>query len=116
MKGTSMALVVLAMMVMALVMVQPSEAITCGDLTSMLSPCMNYLRSGGSPTKACCDGARKLQGATQSQADRRTACNCAKSAAAQLKVRQDAANSLPGKCGISTSIPINPNVNCNNIP
>ncbi|KAL8248734.1 hypothetical protein R6Q59_005602 [Mikania micrantha] len=115
MKGP-VALAMLAMMVMALAMVHPSEAFNCNDLTSMLAPCMNYLKSGGSPTHECCDGAKKVQGATKSQADRRTACKCAKNAAGQLKVRPDAANSLPGKCGISTSIPIDPSVNCDTIP
>ncbi|CAI9276986.1 unnamed protein product [Lactuca saligna] len=106
----------LAMIAMALLMVHQTEAINCGDLVTMLRPCVGYLQSGGRPTKECCDGARRLQGATQSQADRRTACNCAKSAAGQFKVRQDTATSLPGKCGISSTIPINPSVDCNRIP
>lgn len=111
MKGATVAM--LAMIAMALLMVHQTEAISCGDLANMISPCLGYLQSGGSPTKQCCDGARKVQGATHSQADRRTACNCAKSAAGQFKVRQDTASNLPGKCGISTTIPINPNVDCN---
>ncbi|KAK9050027.1 hypothetical protein SSX86_016173 [Deinandra increscens subsp. villosa] len=114
MKGP-VALVMLAMVVMALAtMVHPSEALGCNDVTGPLSACITYLRSGaGTPTKACCDGAKKLQGNIRSQADRRAACNCAKGAAGRLKVRADAASALPGKCGISTTIPINPNVNCN---
>ncbi|KAI3699732.1 hypothetical protein L2E82_44210 [Cichorium intybus] len=111
MKGATVA--ILALIAMALVMVHPAQAITCGDLAGMLRPCVGYLQGGGSPSSDCCAGARRVQGATQSQADRRTACNCAKSAAAQFRFRQDAASSLPGKCGISTSIPINPSVNCN---
>ncbi|KVI02493.1 Bifunctional inhibitor/plant lipid transfer protein/seed storage helical domain-containing protein [Cynara cardunculus var. scolymus] len=89
MKGV--AVVMVAMMAMAL-MVAPNEAITCSDLSSMLSPCLNYLKSGGSPPQACCAGARRVQAATRSQADRRTVCNCAKSAAAQMKIRPDAAS------------------------
>ncbi|KAF5763814.1 Non-specific lipid-transfer protein AP10 [Helianthus annuus] len=116
MKGTSMGVAILAMIVMAQLMVHPSVAITCNDVTGNLTPCLPYLRSGGKPTPACCAGAKKLLGATRTQADRRTACKCAKTAAPQLKVRPDMASSLPGKCGISTSIPINPNVNCNTIP
>ncbi|KAJ0428816.1 putative plant lipid transfer protein/Par allergen [Helianthus annuus] len=103
----------LAMITMALVMVHPTEAISCGELAGMLSPCISYLRSGGSPSANCCSGAKKVQGAIQSQADRRTACNCAKSAAGQLQVRADAATGLPGKCGISVNVPMNPNVDCN---
>ncbi|XP_076941379.1 non-specific lipid-transfer protein AP10-like [Bidens hawaiensis] len=114
MKGP-VALAVLAMIVMALAMVHPSEALSCGDVTGMLSPCVSYLQSGGSVTNKCCDGAKKLQGAIKSKADRQTACNCAKQAAGRLKVQPGYASSLPGKCGISTSIPINPGVNCNNV-
>ncbi|MFS8017269.1 putative plant lipid transfer protein/Par allergen [Helianthus anomalus] len=116
MKGPR-AFAMLAMIVMALVMVHPSEAISCGEFNNMLTPCLSYLRSGagGSPTKSCCDGARKVQGATRNKADRRTACKCFKSSAPQLKVRPDLAGSLPGKCGVSTTIPINPNVNCDSI-
>ncbi|XP_071694672.1 non-specific lipid-transfer protein AP10-like [Rutidosis leptorrhynchoides] len=112
----SMGVAMLAMIIMALVMVHPSEAISCGDLANMLRPCLGYLQKGGSASSACCAGARRVQGATRSKADRRTACFCAKGAAGQLKVRPDAAQSLPGKCGIKTGIPINPNVDCNNIP
>ncbi|KAJ0843921.1 putative plant lipid transfer protein/Par allergen [Helianthus annuus] len=84
MKGP-VAVAMLAMIVMALALVHPSEAISCGDLTGMISPCLGYLRSGGSPTKGCCDGARSVQGATRSHADRRFAYKCAKAAAARLK-------------------------------
>ncbi|KAI3713172.1 hypothetical protein L1987_71745 [Smallanthus sonchifolius] len=115
MKG-SMTVAMLAMIIMALVMVQPTEAISCGELATMLAPCMDYLRSGGSPSANCCSGVRRVQDATQSQADRKIACNCAKSAAGQLKVQVDAASSLPGKCGVSVTIPIDPNVDCNTIP
>ncbi|KAJ0432982.1 putative plant lipid transfer protein/Par allergen [Helianthus annuus] len=116
MKGPVSHVAMLAMITMALVMVHPTEAISCGELAGMLSPCISYLRSGGSPSANCCSGAKKVQGAIQSQADRRTACNCAKNAAGQLQVRADAASGLPGKCGISVNVPMNPNVDCNSIP
>ncbi|KAJ0692562.1 putative plant non-specific lipid-transfer protein/Par allergen [Helianthus annuus] len=94
MKGP-VAIAMLAMIVMALALVHPSEAISCGALTGMISPCLGYLRSGGSPTKGCCDGARSVQGATRSHTDRRFAYKCAKA------VAKDLASSLPGKCGIA---------------
>ncbi|KAI3813203.1 hypothetical protein L1987_17921 [Smallanthus sonchifolius] len=59
-----------------------------GSMTvAMIIMALVYLRSGGSPSANCCSGVRRVQGATQSQADKKTACNCAKSAAGQLKVR-----------------------------
>ncbi|KAL4568459.1 hypothetical protein LXL04_024072 [Taraxacum kok-saghyz] len=114
MKGSSVAM--LAMIAMALLMVHQTQALSCGELVGMLQPCVGFLQSGGSPSGECCNGARRLQGATQSQGDRRTACHCAKSAYGQFRVNLDNANSLPGRCGISTNIPINPNVDCNSIP
>ncbi|GKG48683.1 non-specific lipid-transfer protein AP10-like protein, partial [Tanacetum coccineum] len=74
----SMSVAMLAMITMALLMVQPSEAISCSELAGMLSPYLNYLKSGGSPGTSCCAGAKRVQGATRSQADRRAACKCAK--------------------------------------
>ncbi|XP_076911401.1 non-specific lipid-transfer protein AP10-like [Bidens hawaiensis] len=106
----------LAILIIALVTVHPTQAISCGELGGMLAPCLGYLTSGGSPSSSCCDGVKKVQGATQSQADRRTACNCAKSAAGQLKVRADSANNLPSKCGIPVTLNIDPKVDCNTIP
>ncbi|KAI7742489.1 hypothetical protein M8C21_019409 [Ambrosia artemisiifolia] len=114
MKGL-VAVAILAMIVMGLVMVHPSEAIGCNELSGMLSPCIGYLTSGrGSPTKGCCDGAKRVLGATsRKQADRRTACICFKSGALRLKVRPALAESLPRKCGITSPVPIRPDVNCN---
>ncbi|KAI3503334.1 hypothetical protein L1887_31774 [Cichorium endivia] len=114
MKGATVAM--LAMIAMTLLMVHQTQAINCGDLVSMLQPCVGYLQSGGTPTGACCNGAKRLVAATQSQVDRRTACNCAKRAAAQFRVRPDMASSLPGRCRINSPVPINPNVNCNTLP
>ncbi|KAK9052450.1 hypothetical protein SSX86_029079 [Deinandra increscens subsp. villosa] len=111
MKG-SMRVAILAMIIMALVMVHPVEGLNCVELAGMLSPCLDYLRSGGEPPEDCCSGVKKAQGAIQSQEDRRNACNCAKSAAGQMKVRADAASDLMAKCGVST-ISIDPNVDCN---
>ncbi|PWA54741.1 plant lipid transfer protein/Par allergen [Artemisia annua] len=110
----SMSVAMLAMITMALLMVQPAEAISCGELAGMLLPCLNYLRSGGSPGASCCAGAKRVQGATRSQADRRDACKCAKTGATQYKVDQKNAASLPSKCGISTPIP-SPSVNCDTL-
>ncbi|KAK1438889.1 hypothetical protein QVD17_04701 [Tagetes erecta] len=115
MKG-SVAIAMLTMITMAQVMVRPTEAISCGELTGMLLPCIDYVTSGGSPSENCCNGVRMVQGATQTQEDRQTACKCAKSVAGMIQARADAANDLPGKCGVSTSISIDPAVDCNTIP
>ncbi|MFS8017260.1 putative plant lipid transfer protein/Par allergen [Helianthus anomalus] len=112
MKGP-MAIAMLTMIVMGLVMVYPSEAIGCNDLSGMLSTCIGYLTSGGSLTKRCCDGSKRVLAATRSRADKRTTCIFFKSAALRLKVRHDLVGSLPGKCGIVSPIPIRPDINYN---
>ncbi|KAJ0454772.1 putative plant lipid transfer protein/Par allergen [Helianthus annuus] len=73
------------MIVMAQLMVHPSVAITCNVLPAISHRAYPTLDQGGKPTPACCAGAKKLLGATRTQADRRTACKCAKTAAPQLK-------------------------------
>ncbi|GKA22549.1 non-specific lipid-transfer protein AP10-like protein [Tanacetum coccineum] len=78
----------------------------------MLSPYLNYLKSGGSPGASCCAGAKRVQGATRSQADRRAACKCTKAGASQYGFNRNNAASLPSKCGIRTTIPVDPSVNC----
>lgn len=111
MKGV--VIVVLTTLVMVGFMVHPSEAITCLDVDRLLSPCSDYLRFGGiSPPKVCCDGLKGLEDACRSKADRQTACNCCKTAAITLQIRQQFAERLPNACGITVSVPISPTVNC----
>ncbi|XP_073298270.1 non-specific lipid-transfer protein AP10-like [Primulina huaijiensis] len=110
MKGFAMILlVVLAVVSMA---VRPGEAISCGDVQGYLSPCLQYLTSGGDPSSQCCSGVSGLSGSLQSQQDRQTACYCMKSAASSIPVQQDAAANLPGRCGVSVGYSISPNVDC----
>ncbi|VAH71898.1 unnamed protein product [Triticum turgidum subsp. durum] len=76
---------VLVSMVAAMLLVACDAAISCGQVTSALSPCISYARgNGANPPAACCSGVRSLAGAARSTADKQAACKCIKSAAGGL--------------------------------
>ncbi|KAK8556550.1 hypothetical protein V6N13_064572 [Hibiscus sabdariffa] len=50
-------------------------AITCGQVSSALVPCLPYLKSGGTVPPACCNGIKSLNSAAQTTPDRQAACN-----------------------------------------
>ncbi|XP_006437824.2 non-specific lipid-transfer protein A [Citrus clementina] len=106
-------LVLVALMQM---IVTPGEAITCGQVDASLASCIPYLIAGGNPDAACCDGVKNLKSITPATADRRAACECVKAAAARYpNIKEDAASSLPQKCGVQMNIPISKTTNCANI-
>lgn len=109
--NTKLALiVVVALMVVA---APASEAvITCGTVTKNLVGCLPYLRSGGTPSPACCRGVKTLSSAATTTADRRAACACLKQAASSFPGFFKYAGGLPGKCGVSVPYPISPNTDC----
>ncbi|KZV49696.1 non-specific lipid-transfer protein A-like [Dorcoceras hygrometricum] len=99
-------------LVVVSLVVRPGEGLSCGDVQGSLSPCLQYLSSGGEPSADCCNGVSNLSNSVQSQQDRQTACNCIKSAASSFSIQPDAAASLPGRCGVSIGYSISPNVDC----
>ncbi|GKD39514.1 non-specific lipid-transfer protein AP10-like protein [Tanacetum coccineum] len=103
------------MLVVPGLIVHPSEAISCLEVNHLLEPCLDFLRSGGTVPKACCDGLQGLKDECQSKADRQTACSCAKGAAIALGIRQDLAESLPNRCGVLVTVPISPTVDCSTV-
>ncbi|OIW00888.1 hypothetical protein TanjilG_20889 [Lupinus angustifolius] len=103
-------LVMMCMIVVAAPIAQ--AAITCGQVTSKLAPCITYLRSGGPVSGGCCGGVKALVAAAQSTADKQAACNCLKSAASAIKFNPGNAASLPGKCRVSIPYKISSSTNC----
>lgn len=89
-------------------------AITCGQVAGDMSPCFSYLRSGGKPSDACCNGVKSLSGAAKTTADRQAACNCLKNLANNMGQSLNAGNaaSLPGKCGVNIPYKISTSTNC----
>ncbi|EMS59737.1 Non-specific lipid-transfer protein 4.1 [Triticum urartu] len=89
-------------------------AISCGQVTSALGPCLSYARgNGASPSAACCSGVRRLAGQVQTAADKKAACLCIKSAAGGVK--EGKAAEIPSKCRVSVPYKISSTVNCNKI-
>ena len=91
-----------------------SGAVTCGDVTSAIAPCMSYATGqASSPSVGCCSGVRTLNGKASTSADRQAACRCLKNLAGSFKgISMGNAANIPGECGVSVSFPINNNVNC----
>ncbi|XP_047952091.1 non-specific lipid-transfer protein 1-like [Salvia hispanica] len=90
--------------------------ITCGDVTTTLAPCFEYVLSGGKVPGNCCQGVKSLYKAANTAANRRSVCICLKSvtgSASPAAVKN--AKSLPGKCGVSLPFEITPAIDCNKV-
>ncbi|KAL5740227.1 hypothetical protein ACOSP7_029101 [Xanthoceras sorbifolium] len=88
-------------------------AITCGQVTSNLAPCIQYLRSGGAVPAPCCNGVRALNNAASTTPDRQQACKCLQSAAKSIPgINPNLASGLPGKCGVNIPYKISTSTNC----
>lgn len=100
---------------MCMVVVAPhaEAAITCSAVTKNIASCVAYLKGGSSPSDACCTGVKTLKNLASTPADKKTACNCLKSAASSIKglVEKNAA-ALPDSCGVSISYSISPQTDC----
>ncbi|GAV82455.1 LTP_2 domain-containing protein [Cephalotus follicularis] len=115
MKG-SVVISMLVVLAMAQFMVKPGQAtaVSCDQVNSCLAACIPYLTGlGNAPTVSCCAGVKRLTEITPTTEDRRAACDCVKKAAASFpNIKDDAASSLPIKCGVEMHIPISKNTNC----
>jgi hypothetical protein len=114
MARSAVAQVVLVAVVAAMLLVATDAAISCGQVSSALSPCMSYARgNGANPPAACCSGVRSLASAARSTADKQAACKCIKSAASGLNAGKAAG--IPSKCGVSVPYAISSSVDCSKI-
>ncbi|KAK1428059.1 hypothetical protein QVD17_16886 [Tagetes erecta] len=106
---------VLMLVAMLAVTTMPKvEAVTCGQVVGAVAPCLGYLRNGGNPPPNCCNGIRGLRNQARTTADRKTICNCLKSASSSYRgVSGNYAASLPGKCGVNLPYKISPSTDCN---
>ncbi|KAJ8770004.1 hypothetical protein K2173_009087 [Erythroxylum novogranatense] len=108
----------MAALVMLLLLLAPASkaAISCSDVLKDLRPCVGYLQNGsGNPPASCCAGASALASATTTTADKKTACNCIKTAANKINPNPQLAQGLPGNCGINLPFAVSPNVDCSKI-
>ncbi|KAI3444787.1 hypothetical protein Pfo_001452 [Paulownia fortunei] len=101
MKGGVVAVV--AILAIFSMVVQPGQAVTCGQVDAALVP----------PSPACCAGVKAVKGLAQTTADKRACCGCVKAAANRYAdLKDDAAQSLPTKCGVQMDVPISRSVDC----
>jgi hypothetical protein len=109
----SMKVACVVLMMCMIVAPMADAAISCGQVSGALSPCIGYLRGGAGPSPACCAGVKRLNAAATTTPDRQAACNCLKSAAGAISgLNTGAASSLPGKCGVNIPYKISTSTNC----
>ncbi|KAB2008853.1 hypothetical protein ERO13_D10G116400v2 [Gossypium hirsutum] len=118
--ASSMSLKLTCVVVFCMVVGAPlaQGAISCGQITSALAPCIAYLKGNGagSAPPACCNGIRSLNSAAKTTPDRQAACSCIKSAATGISgINYSTAAGLPGKCGINIPYKISPSTDCKSI-
>ncbi|XP_019175664.1 PREDICTED: non-specific lipid-transfer protein 1-like [Ipomoea nil] len=100
----------------AAIMPRAGAVITCGEMYSILYPCVDYIMNGGKVPGECCSGLASLVTSLKTRPDRRAACTCAKAAAGSANPEQlGRAMGLPGKCGVHMPFKISPNVDCSKI-
>nr|1T12_A Chain A, NONSPECIFIC LIPID-TRANSFER PROTEIN 1 [Nicotiana tabacum] len=90
-------------------------AITCGQVTSNLAPCLAYLRNTG-PLGRCCGGVKALVNSARTTEDRQIACTCLKSAAGAISgINLGKAAGLPSTCGVNIPYKISPSTDCSKV-
>ncbi|KAJ1688503.1 hypothetical protein LUZ63_019893 [Rhynchospora breviuscula] len=109
---------IIAVTVAILLLTAPhsANAVTCGDVSSAVGPCLAYARNGqGSPSAGCCSGVKALNSKAKTSADRQTVCNCLKNLAKSITFNGGAVAGLPGKCGVNVPFPISTSTDCSKV-
>ncbi|KAK3220781.1 hypothetical protein Dsin_014751 [Dipteronia sinensis] len=97
---------------------QPTTAIDCATVTTLLSSCTTFITYGTPdpiPGSPCCDAMTSLNLATDSTDSRRSICRCLMSLITTYNPNATAIATLPGFCGVTLGFTIDPNTDCNNI-
>ncbi|CAL0316767.1 unnamed protein product [Lupinus luteus] len=105
----------LTLVAIMLLTVEPGQSFSCNDATNQVAPCLGYIsgQGGDAPPSECCNGVRALVSSVPTTPDRRAACECLKGAAAAFPaIKDDLANSLFKKCGVSVEFSISKDINC----
>ncbi|KAF3447964.1 hypothetical protein FNV43_RR08671 [Rhamnella rubrinervis] len=112
--ASSVVLKAVSIVLMCMVVGAPvARAITCGQVSRNLAPCIQYVRGGGAVPPGCCSGIKSLNDAAKTTADRQAACNCLKTAAMNIPgLSPNLAAGLPSKCGVSIPYKISTSTNC----
>lgn len=88
-------------------------AVSCGQVTEWLTPCISYAFYGGKVAAECCSGIKSLISASTTTEDRRNACTCIKNAVSAMPgINYDLVAKLPEKCGTTVPYTISPSTDC----
>ncbi|CAL4897197.1 unnamed protein product [Urochloa decumbens] len=110
-------LTVLAVVALLLAAGPVVSAVTCGQVSGYLSPCLSYaMGRGTSPPKACCSGVRSLNSAARTTPDRQAACKCLKKIISGMPaLKPDIVAGIPSKCGVDIPYPIRLSTDCSKV-
>ncbi|KAK3139181.1 hypothetical protein QOZ80_5AG0379120 [Eleusine coracana subsp. coracana] len=94
-----------------------NAAVTCGQVVSMLSPCVRYATGAvQTPPATCCSGVRSLSAAARSTADRQTTCNCLKQQTSGMGgLKPGIVAGIPAKCNVNVPYAISPSTDCSKV-
>ncbi|KAK6265054.1 Bifunctional inhibitor/plant lipid transfer protein/seed storage helical domain - like 10 [Theobroma cacao] len=89
------------------------HGMTCQQALTELIPCRPFLIAvAPSPTAPCCTGVSDVKAAASTTEARRDLCECFEKNAPAYGVKPEKAKLLPGLCGVTVPVPIDPSVNC----
>ncbi|XP_021295163.1 non-specific lipid-transfer protein AP10-like [Herrania umbratica] len=89
------------------------HAITCRDAIMALMPCQKFLMGFAfKPSAPCCSAVGNVTAAANTTQAQRDLCTCFEMAGPALGVMPDKAEQLPQLCGVTVSVPIDPNIDC----
>ncbi|XP_021294985.1 non-specific lipid-transfer protein 1-like [Herrania umbratica] len=92
------------------------HGMTCQQALTELSPCGPFLRDmAPSPAAPCCTAVSDVNAAASTTQARRDLCECFEKNASAYGVKPEKAKLLPGLCGVTVPVPIDPTVNCKTI-
>ena len=98
------------------VILAASAAISCGQVASVVAPCISYVRGIGTLSAACCGAVRVLNAEAKTTPDRQAACSCLKNLAGRIPGLNPAiAAGLPSKCGVNIPFPISTSTDCSKV-
>jgi hypothetical protein len=93
----------------------PVDALSCTKAIMRLLPCQPYLTSLGDISAPCCEAAQSLNQIAAFKPNLKSLCECFKKVIPALGVNIQRAKQIPQLCNIIAPLPIDPNVNCDNL-
>ncbi|KAB2607227.1 non-specific lipid-transfer protein 1-like [Pyrus ussuriensis x Pyrus communis] len=93
-----------------------NATVTCGQVVTLLTPCIPFGVFGGDVPPDCCAGIKGLHDIQNTAEDRRTACSCIQKGAAMIPgLDYDRVNTLGDRCGSPCPYTVYPSTNCSEV-